>query len=286
MPVLDTLAAAAAILLAVLTYGRWRQRSLVINIATCYALSLLAVVNVLFVLLPVIVQPTVVKPDLRIAAFACGALVAGLFAVAALAPSREARLRPRLDLVVMLVLIDIACISVGAIGHYWTHLFGGLVGHPSAEGIIASPSTTVAVLQGASATALFVASFGFARRSRALNDSFFGWLAVAASLWGFARVNFMITPAHQADYLSIGDWFRLAAYSVAVSGAIAELASYWRRISEIAVHDERRRIARDMHDGLAQELALITSQARVLMKSDDTGVAARLVSASDRALDE
>src|SRR5207244_6686526 len=89
-PVLDTLAACGSILLAMLTYGRWRQRSLLTDVMTCYAFSLLAVINVLLVLLPMIAQPHAVQPDLRIAAFACGVLAMGLFAVASFVPQRRA----------------------------------------------------------------------------------------------------------------------------------------------------------------------------------------------------
>jgi signal transduction histidine kinase len=51
------------------------------------------------------------------------------------------------------------------------------------------------------------------------------------------------------------------------------------------VHRERRRIARELHDGLAQELAYISGQARRLRTGRDDP-AARIADAAARALDE
>src|SRR3954453_11071543 len=46
--VLETTAACAAMLLAALSYGRWRQRRLVADMLTCCAFSELAVGNLVF----------------------------------------------------------------------------------------------------------------------------------------------------------------------------------------------------------------------------------------------
>jgi len=57
---------------------------------------------------------------------------------------------------------------------------------------------------------------------------------------------------------------------------------------QIAALHERRRLARDLHDGLAHELALITAKTRSLLRGDPTNSTAlkELASASERALDE
>jgi signal transduction histidine kinase len=59
-----------------------------------------------------------------------------------------------------------------------------------------------------------------------------------------------------------------------------------RRLEDHAMHEERRRIARELHDGLAHELAYIASRSRsaALLSSDDG--AAELARSADRALDE
>jgi signal transduction histidine kinase len=57
------------------------------------------------------------------------------------------------------------------------------------------------------------------------------------------------------------------------------------RPADAAVHAERRRIARDLHDGMAQELAFIAMQARVLAAGGGA-VEQELASAAERALAE
>lgn len=66
-----------------------------------------------------------------------------------------------------------------------------------------------------------------------------------------------------------------------------ELLAYQRQAADAAVFRERRRLARELHDGLAQELAFIRSQAeRMAGTAEANRVVARVASAAERALDE
>ena len=63
------------------------------------------------------------------------------------------------------------------------------------------------------------------------------------------------------------------------------LGALTRRACQKAVADDRRRIARDLHDGLAQELAFISLESHRLAKQGEQ-VAGDLAEAADRALRE
>src|SRR4051812_25610722 len=78
--VLETTAACAAMLLAALSYGRWRQRRLVADLLTCCAFAELAVGNLVFAVIPLVAKPDDLRPSVRLAALASGAVAALLFA--------------------------------------------------------------------------------------------------------------------------------------------------------------------------------------------------------------
>jgi signal transduction histidine kinase len=73
------------------------------------------------------------------------------------------------------------------------------------------------------------------------------------------------------------------------SGAARESSRYQRGLAEAAMLEERRRIARELHDGLAQELAFIATKSRGLfegLSEPSKRELAHLAAAAERALDE
>ena len=77
----------------------------------------------------------------------------------------------------------------------------------------------------------------------------------------------------------------LGAYlgGVLIARSLRPRAAHQRRA---AILDERRRCARDLHDGLAQELAYIKMQSARMAAAEPGGQAGQLALASERALDE
>jgi signal transduction histidine kinase len=150
---------------------------------------------------------------------------------------------------------------------------------------ILSGPTSLLVVELVLGFGLVVAAVGFARRSARLQDALLGWVAAGLALAAFSRFGYALFPSQSGDYLYLGDFLGLAACLVLLTGAAIEVLSTQAALTEAAVRDERRRIARDLHDGLAQELAFITAQTRRLPSHDgDTGEA--LLAAAERALEE
>jgi signal transduction histidine kinase len=146
-------------------------------------------------------------------------------------------------------------------------------------------SVGIVVVQAAGILLYAVAAIGFTRRAEAAADDFMLFLAVGAILGAIARWNYLLYPSLYSPWVYTGDAFRLASYALLWFGAAREIGSYWRSRAEKAVLEERRRLARDLHDGVAQELGFIATRAQELAASRD-GEAQRIAAAAERGLDE
>jgi signal transduction histidine kinase len=121
---------------------------------------------------------------------------------------------------------------------------------------------TSVVLAGALLAGLWlVALIGFALRYRRHGRDLDSWMCLAATLALFADVHLVLTPAVSGDNVLQGDFLRFVAYGILLVGV-------WRAIAQAefgrAVADERARVAREIHDGLAQYLFAITTQVSML----------------------
>jgi signal transduction histidine kinase len=106
-----------------------------------------------------------------------------------------------------------------------------------------------------------VAVVGFAARFRRRGDDLDSWLALGATLTLFAELHYVLSPHVSTDYVTQGDFLRLLSYAVLLVGV-------WRAIkfAELgrAVAEERARVAREIHDGLAQYLFAVSTHATML----------------------
>jgi signal transduction histidine kinase len=133
------------------------------------------------------------------------------------------------------------------------------------------------------AALLFAACIGFTIRADRDRDRFAYWVALGCGITAVARLNLALFPSLFSRWLYTGDVMRLAGYGCWLLGSAFEIASYWQTVASLAVVDERRRVARELHDGLAQELAFLTSELRSWPPTPRQFVAA---SAAERALEE
>jgi signal transduction histidine kinase len=104
-------------------------------------------------------------------------------------------------------------------------------------------------------------------------------------LLALASFNYVLVRSLQSDRLNAGDILKLGAYLLILYGCLTGLRDLQRRLGLRVAVAERRRVARDMHDGLAQELAFIAIHSQRLGQgADDAATAAHLRAAAERAL--
>jgi signal transduction histidine kinase len=129
-----------------------------------------------------------------------------------------------------------------------------------------------------------IAMVGFGLRFRARGNDLDRWLCLGATLALFAELHFVFTPLLSSRYVSQGDFLRVLSYGVLLVGV-------WRaiRFAEFgrAVAEERARVAREIHDGLAQYLFAVSTHASMLENgADPKTTLARLKEAAAAAQQE
>jgi signal transduction histidine kinase len=77
-------------------------------------------------------------------------------------------------------------------------------------------------------------------------------------------VQHVAAPATGVDWVTPGDGLRVAAYGLMLAVALRRSLRTGQETARAALHEEREWIARDLHDGLAQDLAFIGLQAQAL----------------------
>jgi signal transduction histidine kinase len=143
------------------------------------------------------------------------------------------------------------------------------------------------VVEGITAACYGVAALAFARLAEEIGDEFLTWLGIGCVIAAVAYVNYALFPSMFTELLYTGDLFFIAAIVALLYGAVREVSNEEAAQIRSAVVEERRRVARDLHDGVAQELAFIASQTQWSMRQpDDPQPLGQILDAVERALDE
>ena len=285
---LETATALAALLAAYLAFGRYQARAALDDLLLVCGLALLGLSDLCFAAAPaalgldehatfttwgaiagrlagaVVFAAGALVPRRRVRSktssvalslTACAAFVAGLVAAAAVAPALPRGIRPELI---------------------------GTLDRPRLHALV-----VVTAVQLASVVIFGLAAAGFVRRAERERDGFMGWLAVAATFAAVSRLNYFLYPSLYSQWVYVGDAFRLLFFVVLLAAVASEIKRYWSRLAEAAVLEERRRLARDLHDGVAQEIAYISRNAALLEgPGADAELPVRIRAAADRAFAE
>ena len=264
--VVETAATLVALLAALLVVGRYRSSPRLRDLLLVQAFLVLAATNTLPTLMPALLGTA--DDELRTRLVLVGGLLAaGSMALAALAG--EARTAGRTISPLFAVGTGLATPAIGLV------LLEAL-------DVGAADERTVRVIHATAAVLFGIAAVWFGLRRHPADDRFRQYVAVGCLVAATARVTLVFSPAAVAsDRTQVFDVLRLFFYGVLLAGAVEEIRSYWQRV---AILEERRRLARDLHDGVAQELAFIATEAK--RKHPRSDQLTRIASSAQRALDE
>ena len=274
----ETAAALIALLAAYLALGRLRRTVALDELLLVIALYVLAFSNFAYGVLPAIFGHG--ADDVWAWAVTVGQTVgaAGL-AGAALLPVHRVGVRASLRRSAFAPLFALATtVAVGLVGA----ALPGDVATAAETGFEASAAASTLYVLGA--LLYSAAAVGFVRRAEQRSDELLGWIATGTGLAAVARLCYVVFPAPYGGWVQPGDLVRVLFYLALLVGVAREIGRYWRGLADRAVLEERRRIARDLHDGVAQELAFIVRRSRRL--ANGSQALQPITASAERALDD
>lgn len=282
--VLDTVDACIALLVTYLLWGRFRRTRRRRDLSLTYGFLLLGLAGL-------------VQPLARVAVVDDAADVLGIWSAAAVravaavlvlcgavfGTGRVSSARRWLPEVLPLLLVVLLLV---ALWRFRTSLPDPMPQEPpaSASHPVLSGHPGLLAAQAVGAVAFGLASLLFARRAAERPDALLAWLGPACAVAAFARVNYFLFPSLYSDWFYTGDLLRTGSHALLLVGAAREIGDYWSGRATAMVVEDRRRLARELHDGVVQELGLIRS---VTLGAVPPGpLRDNLVAACDRAVDE
>jgi signal transduction histidine kinase len=196
-------------------------------------------------------------------------LISGVLLILAGAP-RASRLENLPGRAALGWLICVFVVALGVTGAALGELFG--VDIPSWVQF----ATVIVYLAGAAS---------LTRRAWLVDELVLYWFAACAVGLASSRLTLTLLPPPSESYLAPGDLLRLITAALLLMAVRTELLSRARELLNSRIDEERGRLAQEIHDGTAQELAFIVSQSRRLIgRTADRSTLETLADAGQAAL--
>jgi signal transduction histidine kinase len=281
----ETATALVLLMVAALLAGRVARKGTLLDLLALAGVLVLATKNLVFSLLTAVLAETSGALTTWRTTGA-GMIGAALLAVAALAPRKVVVDRRRAILITAVCSLA-AFVVLSAIAGVF-ELPGALTDRPdtSAELRLMSQHPALVAADVAATVLFLIAGVVFARRAEREADEFHMWLGIGATIAAIGYLNYALFPSPYTDFLHAGDLFRVAAVLALGIGTIREVSRYQALYAPAAAFDKRQRVARDLHDGVAQELAFVASRLHRLNKHEqDEETFAEITEAVRRAME-
>lgn len=287
---LEAAAAVVLIFVAAVMAGRVRRQPTQRHLVLLAALCVLAFANLVSALLTAGFDSLSANRFATWAAAATGLIGAALLLAAVVVPD-EPLARPRYANARTIITCGVGlALLLGAIWLLRDQLpiaFDTLPTSPD-EVTLLSQHPALVVVAAAACGCWVLAGWGLGVIARRTDDDLLAWMGLAGLVAAVGYLNYALFPSQLTELMFLGDYFYLAAVAVLVVGAAREVGNSEAARVDSAVYAERRRIAAEMHDGVAQELAYISAQSRALQlraQRPDRGLG-KIADAAERALDE
>jgi signal transduction histidine kinase len=285
---LETVNAVIALVVGYLVYGRFREGRRLQDLLLGLALCTVAVASLVLTAVPSALEDALGATTSSWVPLGFRLVSATTLAAAALVPGTRRVDRSRAALTTGLFALALVAVGVAgavAAGSLPPVVDPAAVGDATRPQLVAHPAA-LGVL-GLDALLYAVAAVALVRQADRREDRFLRWLAAGCALTAFGRLHYVLYPSLYSDVVYTGDVLRLGFYTLLLVGAAKEITAYWRTRAEVAVLEDRRRMARELHDGVIQELAYIRAQyQRLVADPGDLAVVERIGGAAGRAIEE
>jgi signal transduction histidine kinase len=252
--VLETIMALAGVLVALLAGARFSVVGLRTDLLLAAGLLIWSLSTAAFGIVPALGSGALGRADAW-AALVGGIAGQGLVALAPFVGGRSRRRDRALGDAVLAAAVALAAVWLLLRAHG-----GALPVLAPLPGVAAAPPGLASAL-AVQALLNLLAVVGWGRMLAKTGDDLARWLALSFTLLLFAALHLVFAPPRGTMYVAAGDYLRLLAFALMLVGA-------WRAIRSAelgrAVAEERARVAREIHDGLAQYLFAISTHAQML----------------------
>jgi signal transduction histidine kinase len=252
--VLETTMALAGILVALLAGVRFSVTGLRTDLLLAAGFLIWSLSTVAFAIIPALDSGSLARADAWAAL--AGSIVGQALIASAPFVNGRSRFRER-------ALRDAVLVAGVVLAAVWLLLrahSGALPALTASPDVGAAPSGLASAL-AVQAFLNLLAIVGWGRRLARTGDDLAQWLALGFTLLLFASLHLVFAPPRGPMYVAADDYLRLLAFALMLVGA-------WRAIRSAelgrAVAEERARVAREIHDGLAQYLFAVSTHAQML----------------------